>query len=239
MRVQSNFNSHNFKFFAMSDRFVMHAAKEQVEELFGVATERKDYFDPHYNITPGTLIPAVRRENGERIIHNFIWGLIPPDADDERKGSENYEIPAEEKGREEWIGECFESRRCIIPASGFYKWKTTEKKSTPFYIRLLSSEVMGLAGIYSVWKSSSGRDVFSCAQLTTQANALVQPVDDRMPVILNAADFEQWLDPETDPAELERLLEPYSMVEMAVNRVSDDVNNVTNNSPELIQPIPK
>lgn len=223
----------------MSDRFVMHASKEQVENLFDVNTNRNDYFDSNYNITPGSLIPTVYRENEERNVYNFLWGLIPPNADDERKGEENYEVAVDDDNKPDWIEECFEKRRCIIPASGFYKWKSTKKKSTPFYIRLLSRPLIGLAGIYSVWKSPAGRDVYSCAQLTTRANALVQPVDDRMPVILDPDNFETWLNQNTEIGKLEKMLEPYSMTEMAVNRVSDEVNDTENNSEELIQPIPK
>lgn len=223
----------------MSDRFVMHAAKEQVEELFNVKTERNDFFKPNYNITPGTLIPTVYQEGRDRNIYSFQWGIIPPDADEERDGVEYYEIAVEEINETEWVQESFEERRCIIPANGFYKWKTTEKKSTPFYIRLLSNELMGLAGLYTVWKSPSGRDVYSCAQLTTQANALVQPVDDRMPVILRPDDYGIWLDQNTSQERLHSLLKPFSMTDMAVNRVSDEVNDTDNNNPELIQPIPK
>ncbi len=223
----------------MSDRFVMHASKEQVENLFDVNTNRSDYFDSNYNIIPGSLIPTVYRKNGERNIYNFLWGLIPPDANDERKGEENHEVPVDDDNKPDWIKECFENRRCIIPASGFYKWKTTKKKSTPFYIRLLSQPLVGLAGIYSVWRSPAGRDVYSSAQLTTRANALVQPVDNRMPVILDPHNFEIWLDQETETEKLEKLLNPYPMTEMAVNRVSDEVNDTENNSEKLIQPIPK
>lgn len=223
----------------MSDRYVMHASKEQVERMFDVSTNRNDYFNSNYNITPGTLIPTVYRENDERNIYNFLWGLIPPGAEDEREGEEHYDVPVDDDNKPEWLEECFEKRRCIIPASGFYKWKTTKKNSTPFYIRLLSQPLIGIAGIYSVWRSPAGRDVYSCAQLTTRANALVQPVDDRMPVILEPEDFEIWLDQETDTEKLQKLLKPYSMTEMAVNRVSDEVNDTENNSGKLIQPIPK
>lgn len=223
----------------MSDRFVMHASKRQVEEQFDVATERRDYFEPNYNITPGSLIPAVYMAEEGRKINKFFWGLIPPGAGEEREGTEYFEVPAEEIEDTGWIEESFRDRRCIIPANGFYKWKTTEKKSTPFYIRLLSSEPMGIAGTYRIWESASGRDVFSCALLTTTANALVQPVDDHMPVILDNENYDRWLDPDTDADTLASLLKPFSMTEMAVNRVSNEVNNVANNSSELIQPIPK
>ena len=224
----------------MSDRFVLKANKQEVEQVFEVSSERDDFFESDFNITPGSLIPVVYRENDQRRIYNFIWGLIPEDADEEKEGYENYEVKVEDLDGSEWLKECLAHRRCLIPANGFYKWKTTKKKSTPFYIRLLSNDVMALGGIYSVWKSSSGRDVYSCSVLTTQANALVQPVDDRMPVILRPENYEKWLSNKPlESAELNKLLKAYSMTEMAVNRVSEDVNDIENNSPELIQPIPK
>lgn len=224
----------------MSDRFVLQASKQEVEELFKVSTKRDDFFESEYNITPGSLIPVVYQEGDERKIYNFRWGLIPPDADEEKEGNENFEYLLGDLKEDEWLTECLEQRRCLIPANGFYKWKFTEKKSTPFYIRLLSNEVIAIAGIYSVWKSSLGRDVYSCAMLTTEANALVQPVDDHMPVLISDEYYQKWLSKEPlSDADLTKLTSGYSMTEMAVNRVSEDVNDPENNSSELIQPIPK
>lgn len=224
----------------MSDRFVFEATKEEVEQLFKVSTERDDFFESKYNIEPGARIPVVYQEDEERKIYSFNWGLIPPDADTESEGDDNFEVGLEHLEENEWLTECLEQRRCLIPANGFYKWKFTEKKSTPFYIRLLSNELTAFAGIYSVWKSSSGRDVYSCAMLTTKANALVQPVDDRMPIFLSPDHYERWLSKESlSEIDFEKLLRSYSMTELAVNRVSEDVNDPENNSPELIQPIPK
>lgn len=224
----------------MSDRFVLQASKEEVEELFKVSTERDDFFESEFNITPGSLIPVVYQEDSERKIYNFKWGLVPPKADEEREGHENFAFSLDEIKEKEWLAGCLEQRRCLIPANGFYKWKFTEKKSTPFYIRLLSNELTAIAGIYSVWKSSSGRDVYSCAMLTTEANALVQPVDNRMPILIRPEYYNKWLSREPlDEAALSKLTSSYSMTEMAVNRVSEDVNDPENNSAELIQPIPK
>lgn len=224
----------------MSDRFVLQASKEEVEETFRISTKRDDFFESEFNITPGSLIPVVYNEKGERKIYNFLWGLIPPGADEEKDGKENYEFSKGDLKEEEWLTECLEKRRCLIPANGFYKWKSTEKKSTPFYIRLLSNELAAIAGIYSVWKSSSGRDVYSCAMLTTDANALVQPVDKRMPILVRPENYKQWLSKdELSNGELEKVLRGFSMTEMAVNRVSEDVNDPENNSAKLIQPIPK
>lgn len=223
----------------MSDRLARHSEQEVIEKEFDVSTHRDDFFEADYNISPGSLLPAVYKEDGERKVYNFQWGLIPKDANSELEGKENYEARVEDIEEDEWLEECFEQRRCIIPANGFYKWKTTEKRSTPFYVRLLSAEIAGFAGLYSIWKSESGREAYSFTLLTTEANALVQPVDDRMPVILRSGDYDGWLDEEADPAELKTLLKPLGLTEMAVNRVSEKVADLSSQGPELIQPIPK
>lgn len=223
----------------MSDRLVRHSEQEVIEQEFDVSTHRDDFFEADYNISPGSLMPAVYAEDGERKIYNFQWGLIPEDADDELEGKENYEARLEDIEEDEWLKECFRQRRCIVPANGFYKWKTTKKKSTPFYVRLLTAEIGGFAALYSVWKSESGREAYSFTLLTTEANALVQPVDDRMPVILRSKDYDRWLNKETDTAELKSMLKPFGLTEMAVNRVSEKVADLNSQGSELIQPIPK
>lgn len=224
----------------MSDRFVYQVTRQEVESQFEVHSEREDYYESHYNITPGSLISVVYREGGRRKITNFLWGMVPPEAKDEREGEENYETTLGEIREDEWQRECLGKRRCLIPAHGFYKWKTTKKKTTPFYIRLISNELMAFAGIYSIWKSPSGRDVYSCSIITTEANALVQPVDDYMPVILDPKHYQIWLQDEAlSERTLDRFLQSYPMSKMAVNRVSEEVNDTENNRPELIQPIPK
>lgn len=225
----------------MSDRYVLHAPQREIEEIFKVSSERGDYFEPDYNITPGSLRPVIVSADGKREVRQAQWGLIPPHADDEQAGKEYYEVTAEELLEDNWLTECANKRRCLVPANGFYKWKTSEKAATPFYIRLLSNRLTAFAGIYSVWESPSGRDVYSFAILTTEANTLVEPVDDRMPVMLRQANFEKWVENGdlTQQMHEKLLLEPYALTEMAVNRVSEEVNDINNNRPELIQPIPK
>lgn len=223
----------------MSERLARHSGKEAIEEAFQVSTHRDEFFEPDYNISPGSLMPVVYEENGERKIYTFQWGLIPEDADAESEGKDHFKAKSEEIEEDKWLNKCFEKRRCIIPANGFYKWKTSEKKSTPFYVRLLTREIAGFAGLYSVWQSESGRDVYSFTLLTTEANPLVQPVDDRMPVILQPDEYDTWLNKDTDMSQLKNLLQPLGMTEMAVNRVSEKVANLNSQGPELIQPIPK
>jgi putative SOS response-associated peptidase YedK len=224
----------------MSDRFVFEASKEEFETAFGVSSERSDYFEADYNITPGSLRLIVMQEQGERQLEQAQWGLIPSEADEERAGREHFAFPTEEVSENKKYAESFEKRRCLVPASGFYKWKTTKKRQTPFYIRLLSNRLTSFAGIYSVWESSSGRNVYSFSILTTEANTLVEPVDDRMPVLLKPVQFEQWLaDGAVNDKMRNELLQPYPLTDMAVNRVSEEINDINNNGPELIQPIPK
>ena len=225
----------------MSDRYVLHASKEETEALFKVSADRDDYYESDYNITAGSLQPIILHEDGERMIRKAQWGLIPSGAEDEREGKEHNTVAAEKVLEDDWYAECVHRRRCLVPANGFYKWKTSKKKSTPFYIRLLSNRLTAFAGIYSIWKSSSGRDVYSFAILSTKANALVEPVDNRMPVLLRTDNFEEWLSGTelTETMHEDLLMKPYALTEMAVNRVSENVNDISNNGPELIQPIPK
>lgn len=224
----------------MSDRFVFHASKESVEAEFEVQTKRADYFEPNYNVTPGDILPVVYQEEGRRALSGFRWGMIPKTAGDEREGLENTDIDMEQLKSDESLRAIFDYKRCLVPASGFYKWKTSKKKSTPFYIRLLSKDLIAFAGIYSVWKASSGREVYSFALVNTESNTLVQPVSETMPVIMRPANYKQWLSEDNlNSDELNQLTKPYLLTEMAVNRVSEDVNDPSNNNEELIQPIPK
>lgn len=224
----------------MSDRFVLDSNKNEIEKVFGVTSQRDDFFDPQYNISPGSLIPAVFTENEKRNILKFYWGLIPEGADSEQEGKPHFEYPMEELGEDEWVDACFEQRRCLIPANGFYKWKTSKKRNTPFYVRLIENKVMAFAGVYSVWKAESGRVLHSCTILTTEANVLVQPVDDRMPVIIRRENYAEWLGEEAvDATQIKAMMQPYQLTEMAVNRVSEDVNDINASGSKLIQPIPK
>ncbi len=238
-----SFAKHSKKFnnYFMSKRFVLHASKEEIKNYFSVDADVEFNIKPNYNISAGAIQPIVVGEEEQRKIKKAKWGLIPPDSDNERAGKDHCVVQVEESREEDWIEESFEERRALIPATGFYKWKDTENKSTPFYVRLLSGNIMALGGVYRRWKSESGREVYSFAVLATEANALVEPVDDRMPVIVRPDDFEQWLDKKTNPEEILKQIEDYSamLTEMIVNRVSEDVNDINNNSAGLIQPIPK
>lgn len=130
--------------------------------------------------------------------------------------------------------EPFKKRRCLIPASGFYEWARSNRQ--PYAFDLSSGSMMGIAGLWDAWKDpSDGRWLQSFTIVTTEANELVAPVHERMPVILHPRDFDRWLsreEPERPPVDL---LRPFPAEEMEAKAVSTEVGNVRNNSPELLR----
>jgi putative SOS response-associated peptidase YedK len=129
--------------------------------------------------------------------------------------------------------EAFESRRCLIPADGFYEWKRTEKAKQPFHFGMADDSLFAFAGLWDRWKEASGQAVESCSILTTTPNALLADVHDRMPVILNPEHYDLWLDPGFRRAEtLKEMLNPFDATLMKRHPVSTRVNFVKNDDPE-------
>lgn len=216
----------------MSDRIALFASKEEVENYFQLQTSRESIFEPHYNIAPAQHIAVITNKNGELQIGRARWGI---------------RIDAEESGHNISQEDAIEGikngslSRCIIPVSGFYKWKSTGKRADhPFFIRMLNESVMPLAGVIQTDSQAEGRDQYSCAIINTEANALVQPLDPLMPLQLDRDLSKQWLDDETDAANIIKEAEQlFLLTEMSALRVSKKVNDLSENSPKLIQPLPK
>jgi putative SOS response-associated peptidase YedK len=120
--------------------------------------------------------------------------------------------------------DAFRKRRCLIPATGFYERQATAGGKQPFHFRLLDGRPFAFAGLWERWEKG-GEPVETCAILTTEANAVVRPVHERMPVILRPEDFAAWLDARRPPAELHALLRPYPAEEMEARAVSRRVND--------------
>lgn len=125
----------------------------------------------------------------------------------------------------------FKKRRCLIPASGFYEWR-----KQPYNIRLKDTEIFAFAGLWEHWEGPEGRVIESCSIIVTEANQLIEPIHDRMPVILPPKDYDTWLDPGNyDTNTLRKLLRPYPPSKMDLYPVSTAVNNARNQGPELIE----
>jgi putative SOS response-associated peptidase YedK len=134
----------------------------------------------------------------------------------------------------------YRRRRCLVLADGYYEWQSepNKKSKTPFYIRLKSEAPFAFAGLWETWRSAEDdTSIMSCAIITTRPNPLLEPIHNRMPVILEPETYEQWLDPtEQSPDKLNGLLKPYPDSKMTAYAVSKLVNNPKNDSPECVVP---
>ncbi len=217
----------------MSNRLALYASKKEIEDYFQFETKRESIFDPHYNIAPAQHIAIIHSKDGNPDILRARWGI-----DDEMKTTSKYELDLEE-ALEKLGSKNF--MRCIIPISGYYKWKESGKrKENPFFIRMLDEPLMALAAVCKTEPSDEGADFISCALIYTEANALVQPLHPYMPLQLNRKLAQKWLDQDENPVTIANDAQKlFLLTDMTVLRVSKKVNDLSENSPKLIQPLPK
>lgn len=221
----------------MCGRFVSNAKPKQVEKEFDVKITGENHFQPRYNIAPTQTIAAVLEIDGKRIIESLRWGLIPNWAKDISIGSKMINARAETLAEKPSFKNAFKSRRCIIPASGFYEWQKKDAGGKqPFYFHLKNKEVFGFAGLWEEWlERETGEQIETCTIITTEANQVLEPIHERMPVILQSKDYDEWLDAKVrDTDKLQKLLVPCPAEEMDSYAVSRAVNNPTSDSSELI-----
>jgi putative SOS response-associated peptidase YedK len=131
----------------------------------------------------------------------------------------------------------FHERRCLVPADGFFEWQRLGKQKQPHYITLSDGGLFAIAGLWERWVRD-GRVIESCTLLTTEANALLEPLHDRMPVILPPEAYDRWLDPQiTDSADLAALLQPYAAEALSIRPVNPIVNSPAYDEPRCIEPV--
>jgi putative SOS response-associated peptidase YedK len=190
---------------------------------------------PRYNIAPSQVIPVIINTHELRLMH---WGLVPYWA---REGADiRPQINARAEGIESkaTFRKAFRTQRCLIPASFFYEWKRTPEGKEPYLFKLKREDIFSFAGIYDVWHGKDGKELLSCAIITTEPNSLLTPIHNRMPVILHRDDEEAWLNPDTtEPEHLSPFLKPYPAEEMEAYPVSKSVNSPVNDTPAVIQPV--
>src|ERR1700676_4923775 len=173
----------------MCGRFFILASPGELADLFQLAGVPD--LAPRYNIAPTQPVAVVRAADQARELVRLRWGLIPSWSKDAKMAQIN--ARSEPAAGKPMFRTAFRKRRCLIPASGFYEWKATGgKKKQPFCIRLADDKPFAFAGLWDRWEGPDG-PVESCCILTTDANELVRPIHDRMPVILDPRYFDQWL----------------------------------------------
>ena len=192
---------------------------------------------PRYNIAPTQEVPIIVGESPNKVVM-MRWGLVPSWAKDPKIGNRLINARAETVSTKPAFRASLKSKRCLVPASGFYEWKRAAEGKVPYYIHRKDDEIFAFAGLYDRWKSPEGSEMLSFTIITTTPNSLMKEIHDRMPVILKREDEETWLAKdalETDS--ITRILSPYPARMLEAYRVSTAVNNPQNESEGLVKPV--
>lgn len=191
-----------------------------------------------YNIAPTQEIPVVRQaRDGARELVAMRWGLIPSWAKDASIGSKLINARCESAAEKPAFRSAFRTRRCIVPASGFYEWKKEGSSKQPHYIERADGAPILMAGLWESWPDpASGERVESCTILTTEANEAISTLHNRMPAVLEPEQCDTWLDASCEePARLAEILRPAAEGVLSFHPVSPRVNSVRNDDASLIE----
>jgi putative SOS response-associated peptidase YedK len=221
----------------MCGRFTLRSSVKEIAEALEAVSDKINEDKARYNIAPTQTIVAARESADVRELVQLKWGLVPAWAKDPSIGSRLINARSETVAEKPSFKEALRLRRCLIPASGFYEWKRTETgNKQPFYFKMRDEQPFAFAGLWERW--GEGRDtVESCTILTTEANELLAPVHDRMPVIVAPKDYGLWLDQKMNKADqLTPLLRPYPAKEMTSHPVSSSVNNPRYDHEDMLAP---
>ena len=220
----------------MCGRFALYSSLDEIREAFGIQQVRYE-LEPSYNVAPTQEVAVVVQKDEGVALEKMRWGLIPSWAKDPTIGSKMINARAETVSEKPSFKRPLKDRRCLVVADGFFEWQKTAQGKTPMFIRLKSGRPFGLAGLYDVWTSPEGEAVTSCTIITTNANDLMRPIHDRMPVILPKSHEPTWLSLAIhQAADLLPILTPYPAEEMEAYAVSRFVNSPDNNTPDCIRP---
>lgn len=216
----------------MCGRFVLKTPVEELARLFGFP-ERPN-LPARYNVAPTDPCAVVRPGPALAVLR---WGLVPFYARDIREGVRCINARAETVAENRAFARAFRERRCLVPADGFYEWKTEGKKKLPYFVAAADGVPLAFAGIWDRWRPRAGDPVESFSIITTDANAILAPIHDRMPVILPEASWSAWLDPKTPLPEIMALLKPAPEPRLVIHPVDRRVGNVREDDPALIAAI--
>jgi putative SOS response-associated peptidase YedK len=224
----------------MCGRFARKSTQEVLADWFGVELEDMPWFAPTFNAAPQSVQPIVRlnRDSGNQEFALLRWGLVPFWAKDAKFGYTTINARAEEAATTPAYREAFKKRRCLVPADAFYEWQRPGKKTKhPFAIALKSGEPYAMAGLWERWQPREGEPLETFTILTTDPNELMEPIHNRMPVIIEPHDYPRWLeagDPARPPVDL---LRPFPAEKMVAWPVTDRVGNVRNDDPQLLEQV--
>jgi putative SOS response-associated peptidase YedK len=219
----------------MCGRFTLKTRPEVLAEHFEL-TEVPGV-EPRYNIAPTQAVAVVKMtpETGGRQLSMLRWGLIPSWADDPSIGNRMINARAETVAEKPAYRSAFRLRRCLVPADGFYEWAKANGAKQPHYFQLKDGGPFAFAGLWERW--AKGKEpIESCTLLTTEANEVVSPVHQRVPVILEPKEYGRWLDPQRRRLEDDSaLLRPFPAERMIGYPVGRFVNDPRNEDPRCVE----
>lgn len=241
----------------MCGRYASTSRPETLVQEFDIDEILGELPGPDYNVAPTVAVPAVlerRSRTADAVVRRLsplVWGLVPSWAKDVKIGARMINARVESVAEKPAFKRAFASRRCLLPADGFYEWYAPESPDRvrgtkqPFFIHRADGSLLVMAGIYEIWRDpDKDRDddsawLRTCSVITTRATDAVGHLHDRMPMVVPRGSWDAWLDPSvTDPRTALGLLKVTESADLEAYAVSTAVNSVRNNDPSLLDPLP-
>ena len=222
----------------MCGRYVLYSSSSRLREVFKAEFAKE--ISPNYNIAPSLQVPIVRETDHKRKITLARWGLVPSWAKKINTGYSTINARAETLDEKPMFKQAFKYRRCLISADGFMEWQAVahSKAKQPWFFVVKNQQPFAFAGLWDHWQDPGHANIESCTMIIIEANDLMRPIHDRMPVILPPEQWSAWLNTEnTDIQMLKPLLKPYSSEEMEAWPISTAINNPKNNAKEYLTPL--
>ncbi|MGE0117823.1 MAG: SOS response-associated peptidase [Dongiaceae bacterium] len=221
----------------MCGRYRSPTTLDSMRALLQFLNELPEDIRPRYNAAPTDSLPVVRLDrNGNRELAMLRWGLVPFWAKDAKVGAKFINARAETIATAPAFRTAFRTRRCLVPAGGFYEWKKAHGRRQPYHIGMRDGTPFAFAGLWERWNGGAAL-IESFTIITGEPNSLVADLHDRMPAILDPEDYDTWLRAADTAIAAAMLQQPFPAQLMAAYPVSTNVNSVKNDAPDLIEPI--
>ena len=222
----------------MCGRFIQKLTWRQIHDLYSLrGTELSLNLQPHYNGAPGQDFAACRLdEDGNRTIAQLRWGLVPAGFKNSGMSTRHINAGAETVHTKPSFGDAFRSRRCLVPANGWFEWQRTGHGKQPNFFALADGSPLSFAALWERW-GKDGVSLESFAIITTAASSALADVHHRQPAIIDSDRFNDWLDPGLPVPRLLELVREPRAVSFERRAVSTRVNSVQNDDPGILDPV--
>lgn len=217
----------------MIDRYTLHSVAEEISERFGV--QKEEAFEPEYNAAPTKRLPVIVNVAKEGLSF-FYWGIIEKWSNKRSISAKLINAHLDELLKKSTLKTALQSRRCIIPANGFYLWKTVGKKSKrPYYFKLPNQPLFGIAGLWEDYDDLDGKVLHTFKAITTDNKLGIPEFGNEMPAILNRDQEQEWLKPNVSTESLLEMVKPLNSIgDFSFHPVSPFITNIEYNFPEMI-----